>query len=118
MTTPTLDPTHDDFLIAQPGEPIVNITPFTARQKVNGYMGEHISHMMGGDEPELRYSRGRLIWRVPIVFTTPFKGKIGVVGHLDVDARTGRLYVPANFAAEVKVNASTLAANLSYSPTE
>lgn len=118
MITPTLNSTPDDFLIAQPGEPIVNITPFTARQKVNTYVGEHVSHMMGSDEPALRYSRGRLIWRVPVILTSPFKGTLGIVGYLDVDARTGRLLAPANFIEEVEANARTLVTDYTLSPTE
>jgi len=118
MTTPTLNSAPDDFLIAQAGEPIVNITPFTARQKVNGYVSEHISHMMGSDEPALLYSRGHLVWRVPVIFTSPFKGTLGIVGYLDVDARTGRLLVPAHFIEEVETNARTLVTDHTLSPTK
>ncbi|MBK9054164.1 MAG: hypothetical protein IPL78_25600 [Chloroflexi bacterium] len=118
MNTPTLESTNDDFLIAQPGEPIVNITPFTARQKVNSYVGDCISHMMGSDEPALRYSQGRLIWRVPVILTSPFKGTLGIVGYLDVDARTGRLFVPANFVEEVQANARPFVTDHALSPTE
>ncbi len=112
MTTPTLDPTHDDFLIAQPGEPIVNITPFTARQKVSGYVGYHISHLMGGGEPSLVLSKGHLVWRVPIIFTRPHEGVLGVVGKIDVDARTGRMTIPHNLAAQVEANAEQILARL------
>ena len=41
----------DEYIIAQPGAPIVNITAFTARQKASGYVGDQISHLMGGDAP-------------------------------------------------------------------
>ncbi len=112
MTTPTLESTNDDFLIAQPGEPIVNITPFTARQKVSGYVGYHISYLMGGDEPALVFSKGRLVWRVPIIFTRPHEGVLGVVGQIDVDTRTGRLIVPQDLAAQVEANAEQLLARL------
>ena len=47
---------NDDVLIAKPGEPALNITAFTARQKAGGYFGANISHMMGGDEPALVWS--------------------------------------------------------------
>jgi len=112
MTTPTLESTNDDFLIAQPGEPIVNITPFTARQKVSGYVGYNISHMMGGDEPSLVFSKGRLIWRVPIIFTRPHEGILGIVGQIDVDARTGRLIVTPDLAKQVQANAEQILARL------
>lgn len=96
---------NSEFLIAKPGEPIVNITPFTARQKASGYVGSYISHLMGGDEPSLLLSNERLVWRVPIVFTSPTKGKLGIVGSLDIDARTGQLLISPDFALEVEKNA-------------
>ncbi len=112
MTTPALNSTHDDFLIARPGEPIVNITPFTARQKVSGYVGYHISYLMGGDEPALVFSQGHLVWRVPIIFARAHEGILGVVGQIDVDARTGRLIVSQELAAQVEANAEQLLARL------
>jgi hypothetical protein len=67
----------DEFVIARPGEPIVNITGFTARQKASGYVGDRISHMMGGDEPTLMLVEQRLVWRVPIILTSPSAGPPG-----------------------------------------
>lgn len=99
---------QDEYMIAAPGEAIVNITAFTARQQVSGYVGSHISHLMGGSEPSLILSRNRLRWRVPILLTSPQKGPVGVVGSLDVDARTGQLLVPANFSESIKANAQSL----------
>ncbi|NCF64498.1 MAG: hypothetical protein GWP61_00900 [Chloroflexi bacterium] len=98
----------DEHLIAAAGEPIVNITAYTARQKASGYVGGHISHMMGGGEPSLVLSRNRLVWRVPILLTSPSHGTLGVVGNLDVDARTGQLLASPDFADQVKAYAQTL----------
>ncbi len=98
-----------EHVIARPGEPIVNITGFTARQKASGYVGDRISHLMGGDEPTLMLARERLVWRVPIVLTSPSKGRLGFVGSIDVDARTGSLLIPPGFEEQVQVRAQTLA---------
>jgi len=98
----------DEYLIAAAGEPIVNITAYTARQKASGYVGGHISHMMGGGEPSLMLSHNRLVWRVPILLTSPRRGTLGAVGNLDVDARTGQLLVSADFVDQVKAHAQTL----------
>ncbi len=105
QSTPTIP---DEHLIAAPGEPIVNITAYTARQKVGGYIGGHISHMMGGGEPSLLLSQNRLVWRVPIMLTSPQRGPLGTVSHLDVDARTGQLLIPADFAQEIQAHAQAL----------
>jgi hypothetical protein len=105
----------DDVLIAEPGEPIVNVTAFSARQKVSGYVGREISFMMGGGEPALVYSRQRLVWRVPILLTTPKDGIVGVVGVVDVDARTSQLLLPSDLKAAVEANAQALIARSPYS---
>lgn len=98
-----------DHLIAGPGEPIVNVTAFTARQKVSGYLGSNVSHLMGGGEPSLVLSNGRLVWRVPVIFTSPLQGIMGVVGSLDVDARNSQLIIPSDFLVQVETNAQKVA---------
>jgi hypothetical protein len=103
-------------IIARPGEPIVNIDAVAARRKVNGYIGREISSMMGGAEAALVYSKGRLVWRVPIVFTTPFDGQLGVIGIVDVDARTNRLLIPSNLEETLQANANALLKDSPHSP--
>jgi hypothetical protein len=98
----------NEQLIAAPGEPIVNVTAFTARRQVSGYVGSNVSHLMGGAEPALVFSNGRLVWRVPIILTSPWQGTVGVVGNLDVDARTGQLLVSTDFSEKVTARAKTL----------
>ena len=85
----------DEHIIARPGEPIVNITAFSARQEVSRYTSEQIS-LTSGDEPTLILTKkGRLVWRVPIILTQPLQG---VIGAMDVDARTGSLIVHPDYA--------------------
>ncbi|MBN1659184.1 MAG: hypothetical protein JXA93_12310 [Anaerolineae bacterium] len=91
------------------GEPIVNVTSFTARQKASGYVGDRISHLMGGDEPTLMLTKQRPVWRVPIILTSPSRGCLGTVGALDVDARTGSLLIHPDFEEQVLAHAQTLA---------
>lgn len=97
-----------DIILSEPGKDLVNITAFTARQKVAGYVGNEISTMMGPDTPALVWSKQRLVWRVPIVLTTPRQGHVGYVGSIDVDARTGCLLIPHHLSAEVEANAAAL----------
>ena len=96
---------HDDYVIAKPGEPVLNTTAFTARQKASGYVGSTVSHMMGSGEPALLFSQRRLVWRVPILLTSPTKGNLGIVGSLDVDARTGQFVIPTDFVKQIEQNA-------------
>ncbi|VAW40722.1 hypothetical protein MNBD_CHLOROFLEXI01-4321 [hydrothermal vent metagenome] len=100
----------DEYVIAHPGQPIVNITAYTARQKVSGYIGDQISHLMGGGEPALVLVDDRLTWRVPIILTNPSQGIVGTVGSLDVNARTGSLIVPSNLKKQVEARAKEIIA--------
>ena len=106
----------DDKIIAQPGEPVVNITARVARQIVNRYIGGEISMMMRGTEPALVYSEGRVVWRVPIELASPMRGRIGLLGALDVDARTSNLLLPTDFAEKIEADARALLKDSPYSP--
>ena len=108
----------DDHWVASPDETATKITAYTARQKVSGYVGRSISHMMGGDEPALIFNNQRLVWRVPIVLTSPTRGVLGQVGVLDVDARTGQIYFPPSFLTEIQSNAQALVGSGSPQTTE
>jgi hypothetical protein len=108
---------EDDQIIARPGEPIVKIDSSTARRKASGYIGREISMMMGGIEAALVYSNGSLVWRVPVVFTTPSQGQLGIVGVIDVDAHTGELLLPSNLEETLLINANALLKSSPHSPT-
>ena len=107
-----------ETLIAAPGEPALNITAFTASQKVSGYVAGKVSHLMKGDTPALLFSQGRLVWRVPIVLATPVRGPVGIVGTLDVDARTGQLLVNPSLVKQIESRAQSLIAGSASSPTD
>jgi hypothetical protein len=72
--------------------------------------------MMGGIAAALVYSAGRLVWRVPIIFTTPFRGQLGVVGVVDVDVRTSELLIPPNLEETLRANANALFKDSPHSP--
>ncbi|MBE2198087.1 MAG: hypothetical protein IAE79_05715 [Anaerolinea sp.] len=99
---------QNEYIIAPPGEPIVNITAYTARQQASGYVGSHVSHLMGGGDPTLLLTQGRVVWRVPILFSSPRRGILGQVAHLDIDARTGQMLVSPNFITQIETHAQTL----------
>ena len=107
----------NSWVIANPSEPPLNVTAFTARQKVSGYVSASISHMMGGDEPALLFSNQRLVWRVPIVLTSPTRGRLGFVGSLDIDARSGHLLILPSFTSTIQSNAKALLERLPSATT-
>ena len=66
--------------------PPINISAFSARQRVTQYVMLELSTQLGADAPELKVGE-RSIWSVPVVFTLPGKGALGrVTGVIVEDA--------------------------------
>jgi hypothetical protein len=100
-TESTLDIT---IRVTQP----LNITAFSARQRVSQYVMLELSSQLGGDTPELTVGE-RVWWSVPVVFTLPGKGVLGRVGTLRVDAATGELLTDPQTEREMMYHAEQLA---------
>jgi hypothetical protein len=100
-TESTLDIT---IRVTQP----LNITAFSARQRVTQYAMEQLSTQLGGDTPELTVGE-RVYWSVPVVFTLPGKGVLGRVGILRVDTATGELLTDPQSEQEIMRHAAELA---------
>ena len=86
----------------------VNVTAFSARQKVTGFVVDQISTNMHGLEPSLIVGQ-RLAWRVPIVLSIPPRGDLGIVGEIDVDVETGEILYTRALITEIKQHARELA---------
>jgi hypothetical protein len=63
---------------------------------------------MGGDEPTLILTKGRLVWRVPVILTRPSQGVVGIVGVMDVDALTGSLIVRPDLLEQIQARAEAI----------
>ncbi|NKQ36483.1 MAG: hypothetical protein HF973_12800 [Chloroflexi bacterium] len=72
--------------------PFVQISPYTARQKVNIFVLENISNLLLAGNPELFQTNNAWHWRVPVHLTLSDQGHVGTVGEIDVDAIYGQLY--------------------------
>ena len=91
--------------------PHVRVPAVVAKRKVNVFVCNEISYLMGGSTPEL--VRGEpTVWRVPVLLTFPKYGPVGTVGTIDVDAQTGELLVTPSLVEEITHNAEMLAASL------
>ncbi len=88
--------------------PSVQVTAGEARRKVVRFLLDEVSYLLRPEQPAL-VKTDRLIWRVPIALTYPSRGIVGQVGHIDVDAETGRLLVTSEAIVEIKRNAHSLA---------
>jgi hypothetical protein len=90
----------------------LNITSFSARQKVTQFVIQELSSQLGGETPELTVGE-RVYWSVPVVFTLPGKGVLGRVGTLRVDARTGELLCDPQTLQEMMRHVEQLARSAS-----
>jgi hypothetical protein len=86
----------------------LNITSFSARQRVTQYVMLELSSQLCGDTPELTVGE-RIYWSVPVVFTLPGKGVVGRVGTLQVDAATGELVTDRQAEREMMHHVERLA---------
>src|SRR6266849_1497849 len=86
----------------------LNVTSFSARQRVTQYVMRQLSTQLGGDAPELTVGE-RVYWTVPVIFTLPGKGVLGRVGTLRVDAGTGELLTDPQIEKEMMRHAEHLA---------
>src|SRR5215467_7275654 len=104
MSLPTESMLDINIHVTQP----LNVTSFSARQKVTQYVMQELSTQLGGDIPDLTVGE-RVYWSVPVVFTLPGKGLLGRVGTLRVDAGTGELLTDPRTEQEMMDHAEQLA---------
>lgn len=86
----------------------LNVSAFVARRKVTGYVLDHVSDHMAGDEPGLVVDGERFLWRVPVYLAVLPRGRLGQVGTIDVDAQDGQLLVTKELIEEMHCHARTL----------
>jgi predicted DNA-binding antitoxin AbrB/MazE fold protein len=86
----------------------VQITAAVARHKVNRFILDNVSYLMGAGQPALVEGE-RLVWHVPVMLTYPDRGVVGLVGFLDVDAESGDLLVAADTVVELTRHAHAIA---------
>lgn len=104
LPLPTESTVDINIRVTQP----LNITSFSAQQRVTQYVMQELSTQLGGDIPELTVGE-RVYWSVPVVFTLPGKGSLGRVGTLRVDAGTGELLTDPQTEQEMMRHAEQLA---------
>ena len=90
----------------------VCITAATARRRVNRFLLDEVSYLMGAEKATLAET-DRLVWRVPVSLSYPSYGVVGQVGAIDVDTENGTLLLKPETIEELTQNARTLAADLS-----
>ena len=87
----------------------INVTAFTARQKINVLLLDKAGTGLLTEPPDLVVINGRLCWRVPVVLSLPGYGRLGQVGTVDVDMQTSEILMPPEAIKTIIDNANQLA---------
>ncbi len=68
----------------------LNVTAEEAQRKVDRWLLEQVSMLIGAEEPTLIVGE-QTVWRVPAAISFPSLGRVGVVGTVCVDVESGEM---------------------------
>ena len=85
----------------------INFTAQAAQRRVNKLLLDRVG-LFYSEKPSLVVGE-RVLWRVPVIFSTPPLGPLGQVGTLDVDAQTGEILYTPELLESFKEHAHALA---------
>ena len=89
----------------------INVTAEQARKKVDHWLMDQVSFLMGAEPPTLVIGE-RAVWRVPAYISFPSVGRAGTIGTIDVDAQTGEMSNTPEKKAEIKRRGEEIARKL------
>jgi len=80
----------------------------TARRKANRWLVERVGNMVMADRPLLTQSEGQPVWRFDALVTSLSHAPRGPIGHVDVDATTGKVLADDHGVEEMKQRGASL----------
>ena len=86
----------------------IEIDALTAQRKVTAWLVGEVGNLLLGDTPALIIGPG-VVWRVPVLLTSPTRGVIGQVGTVDLDAASGQILADPQLAQELVTHARNFA---------
>lgn len=89
----------------------IQVSSSKARRLVSVYVGNEIADLLHGDIPDLVIRADGAYWRVPVVLSSPTRGRLGVVGAVDVNVETGTLQISNTERSEIERHAERLVAS-------
>lgn len=94
----------------------IKVTAEQARRQVKQWLFKEVAMTLTSQAPTLLIG-SRIVWRVPVVFTSPQIGTVGAVGEIDVDVATGAMDNSPNLKTMLLEQSRELAATMSpYQP--
>ena len=96
----------------------IQVSADEARHQVDRWLLHEVNSQMGADQPVLVVGE-RSVWRVPIYWSAPHVGHVGIVGSVEVDVLNSEMDRSAQRIAELVTRAQGLAAGLPpYQPRQ
>lgn len=89
----------------------IKVTADAARRQVKHWLFDEVSMMLTAQTPTLLLGT-RVVWRVPVIFTTAHIGPVGCAGEVDVDVATGAMNNTAANKEMILDQSRKLAANM------
>lgn len=86
----------------------IKVTAKEAHQRVKRWLRQEVSYLLGADQPNLVVGEN-IIWQVPAWIGFPHTGRVGVVGFVAVDVKTGEIYHQRACKAKIEYQAEQLA---------
>ena len=83
----------------------IRLKPEAARRRVSVFVGNQIADLLYGEAPDLVLRENGFFWRVPVVLACRSKGRLGLVGKIDVHVETGELNITPQLISEIEQNA-------------
>ena len=89
----------------------IQVTANEAKRQVNRWLLHEVNSQMGAEQPILVVGE-RTVWRVPVYWSAPHVGHVGIVGNIEVDVLSGDMDRSEQRKAELIQRAQELAAGL------
>ena len=94
------------------------LDPEAVRRKANAWLLLYAGHLLRADKPELLLEDGELRWRYASMLTSPRGGDVGIVGRIQLRAKTGEIIATEALRDQLLVNARILLAQKESNQTK
>ncbi len=88
----------------------IKVTATEAQHKVRWWLRDEVSMLIDADPPTLVIGE-QVVWRVPAWIGFPHTGRVGIVGVVDVDVKTGAMNNSPECKTQIERRAEEVAAH-------
>jgi hypothetical protein len=109
MELPDIEPgTLVTVLVVPANVAVPAVDANMARRTANGWLSDHVGHLVLAKEPRLLSDGNRSWWRVTAYVTNVYREPFGPIGFVDVDANSGQVLSDDEVAQELQHRGSHL----------